>query len=131
MRWWWAPPAALLGGVVGLVGLVVHRHALWLPGGWPLPWGLGLAVAAPVALGLALRGRNPALLGFLLGWAVPVLFALGDGPGGDFWLMSDVLGWGYLAATVLAIAVALVAGTAAAGHARPGDPGDRQGTVGR
>ncbi|MDQ4007092.1 MAG: hypothetical protein M3211_03210 [Actinomycetota bacterium] len=129
MRGWWALPAALLGGVVGLVALVVHRHAVWLPGGWPVPWGVALAVATPTAVAVAMRGRNPALLGFLLGWALPVLVALGDGPGGDFLLMSDVLGWGYLVSTVLAIAVVLVVATASP-EPRRGRP-RREGTMGR
>lgn len=102
-------PAAVLGAAVGVAGLLVHRHALWLEG-WPLPWGVLLAVAAPTAVGLALRARTAALLGFLLGWLLVVMAALGDGPGGDFLLLSDVLGWGFLVASVLLMTVVLVLG---------------------
>lgn len=89
-----------------MAALVVHRHAVWVEG-WPIPWGALLAVAAPVAVGLGLRGEPPALLGFLLGWVAVVLAALGDGPGGDFLLLSDVLGWGFFAAAAIATAVVL------------------------
>ncbi len=112
MRWLWALPAIVLGGVVGLSGLAVHRHAVWV-GGWPLPWGALLGLAAPTALGLWLRGRTPLVLGYALGWAVVVLGALGEGPGGDFLLMSDVLGWGFLGSSVLLIGVVLALGAAA------------------
>lgn len=117
MRWLWALPAVLGGGLVGVAALAVHRHALWV-GGWPVPWGVLLAVAAPTAVGLALRPRPAALLGFLLGWLLPVLGALGDGPGGDFLLMSDVLGWGFLGASLVLITVVLLLGAAATHRTR-------------
>lgn len=112
MRWWWALPGLLLGSGVGLAALVVHRHAIWVQG-WPLPWGAALAVAAPTAVGLGLRGRGPALLGFVLGWLLVLLGALGKGPGGDFLLMSDVLGWAYLGTSVLVSGVLLGLGALA------------------
>jgi hypothetical protein len=112
MRWLWALPAVLLGGLLGVAALAVHRHAVWV-GGWPLPWGVLLAVAAPAAVGVVLRRRPAALLGFLLGWLVLVLAALGDGPGGDFLLLSDVLGWGFLGASLVLIAAVLLLGAAA------------------
>jgi hypothetical protein len=112
MRWLWALPAVLAGGLVGVAALVVHRQAVWV-GGWPLPWGVLLSVAAPTAVGLALRPRPALLLGFLFGWALLVLSALGDGPGGDFLLMSDVLGWGFLGTTLVLITVVLLLGVAA------------------
>lgn len=112
MRWLWALPAFLFGGGVGLSALAVHRHAIWVAG-WPLPWGALLALAAPTAVGLWLRGQVPVLLGFLLGWLLVVLGALAEGPGGDFLLVSDVLGWGFLGASVLLIGVVLAVGVAA------------------
>jgi hypothetical protein len=119
VRWWWVLPAVLLGVVVGLAGLVVHRHAVWL-GGWPLPWGVALAVAAPAAVGFGLGGRPPALVGYLLGWLSVVTAALGEGPGGDFVLLSDVLGWGFLGVTLPVIAVVLALGAAPRGGGRDG-----------
>jgi len=112
MRWWWALPGVLLGAGVGLAGLVVHRHALWVAG-WPVPWGALLGVAAPTVIGLGLRRRTPLLLGYLLGWFLLVMVALATGPGGDFMLLSDVLGWGFLAASLLLMGVVLVAGARA------------------
>ena len=112
MRWWWALPAVLLGAGVGLAGLVVHRHAFWLAG-WPVPWGALLGVAAPTVIGLGLRRRTPLLLGYLFGWFLLVMVALATGPGGDFMLLSDMLGWGFLAASLLLMGIVLVAGARA------------------
>lgn len=112
MRWWWALSAVLLGAGVGLAGLVVHRHAFWVAG-WPVPWGALLGVAAPTVIGLGLRRRTPLLLGYLLGWFLLVMLALATGPGGDFMLLSDVLGWGFLTASVVLMGVVLVAGARA------------------
>jgi hypothetical protein len=112
MRWWWALPAVLLGAGVGLAGLVVHRNALWL-GGWPLPWGALLGVGAFTVIGFGLRRRAPLLLGYLLGWMLLVLGALATGPGGDFMLLSDMLGWGFLTASLFLAGVVLVAGARA------------------
>ena len=117
MRWWWAPPGVLVGALVGVAALAVQRHAVWL-GGWPLPWGALLSVAAPTAVGLALRARPAQLHGFLFGWLLMVLGALGDGPGGDFLLMSDVLGWGFLGGSLLLITVVLLLGAAATHRGR-------------
>jgi hypothetical protein len=112
MRWLWALPALLVGGLVGVAALAVHRHAVWV-GGWPLPWGALLAVAAPAAVGVVLRRTPAALLGYLLGWLVLVLRSLGDGPGGDFLLLADLLGWGFLVASLLMVATVLLLGAAA------------------
>jgi hypothetical protein len=112
MRWWWALPAALLGAGVGLAGLVVHRDALWFAG-WPLPWGALLAVAAPTVVGIRLRRRAPLLLGYLAGWFALVMVALVTGPGGDFMLLSDVLGWGFLVTSLALMGFVLVMGARA------------------
>jgi hypothetical protein len=126
MRWWWAVPAALLGGVVGVAALAVHRHAVWFDG-LPLPWGLALAVAAPAAAVVCVRAWQPVQLGFLLGWLMTVLAALTTGPGGDFLLMSDVLGWGFLGASlVIGLMLFLVAAIR-----RPATRRTDTGTVGR
>lgn len=108
MRWLWAIPAVLFGGLVGLEALVVHRDAVWV-GEVPLPWGALLAIAAPTAVGIALRGRPPLLLGFLAGWLLVLWRALGGGPGGDFVLMNDMLGWGFLGANVLIFGIVMFA----------------------
>jgi hypothetical protein len=106
MRWLWAIPGVLVGGLVGLEALVVHRDALWL-GAVPLPWGALLAIATAAAIGVALRGRPPLLLGFLAGWLLVLWRALGGGAGGDFVLMNDVVGWGFLGANLLLFGVVM------------------------
>lgn len=106
MRWLWAIPAVLLGGLVGMEALVVHRDAVWV-GAFPLPWGALLALAAPTAIGIALRDRPPLLLGFLVGWLLVLWRSLGGGPGGDFVLMNDVLGWGFLGANLVIFGVVM------------------------
>ena len=108
MRWLWAIPAVLFGGLVGLEALVVHRDAVWV-GAVPLPWGALLGIAAPTAVGIALRGRPPLLIGFLVGWLLVLWRALGGGAGGDFVLMNDVVGWGFLGANLLVFGVVMFA----------------------
>jgi hypothetical protein len=112
VRWAWLLPGLVLGVVVGTAALAVHRQAMWVDGR-PVPWGAVLAVAAPAALGLALRALTPVLLGFLAGWLAMVLGALVEGPGGDFVLLSDVRGWGFLGTTVVVIGVLLAVGATA------------------
>jgi hypothetical protein len=124
MRWWWALPAVLLGAGVGLAGLVVHRHAFWAAG-WPVPWGALLGVAAPAVIGLGLRRRTPLLLGYLFGWFLLVMVALATGPGGDFMLLSDMLGWGFLAASLVLMGIVLVAGARARRDADRSTQGSR------
>jgi hypothetical protein len=108
MRWLWAIPAVLFGALVGLEALVVHRDAVWV-GAVPLPWGALLAIAAPTAVGIALRNEPALLLGFLAGWLLILLRALGGGAGGDFVLMNDVVGWGFLGANLLVFGVVMFA----------------------
>jgi hypothetical protein len=108
MRWLWAIPAALFGGLVGLDALVVHRDAVWV-GAVPLPWGALLAVAALVAIGIMLRDWPPLLLGFMAGWLLVLWRALDGGPGGDFVLMNDVVGWSFLGANLLVFGVVMFA----------------------
>jgi hypothetical protein len=115
MRWLWALPSVLFGALVGTAALTVHRQAVWMDA-WPIPWGAVLAVAAPTAVGIIVRRRTPVLVGFLLGWLLTVLGTLGGGPGGDFLLMSDVIGWGFLGVSVLLIGVLLALGGAARRH---------------
>jgi hypothetical protein len=120
MRWLLAIAALLLGGLVGLAALVVHRDAVWV-GAVPLPWGAVLAVATPTAIGIALRRRPALLLGFLGGWLLIIWAAIGGGPGGDFLLMNDVLGWGFLGANLLIFGIVMfAAGAARRADARAG-----------
>jgi hypothetical protein len=109
MRWWWAVPAAVVGALAGVAALVVHRHAVYA-GPWPLPWGAALGVAAPFAVAVGLRREAPALVGFVGGWLLALLVALSEGPGGDFLLLADPLGWGFLAVSLLMVVVAVVVG---------------------
>lgn len=115
LRLLWTLPAALLGAALSLLGMVVHRQATWLDD-FPLPWGVLLAVAAPAAVALVLRGCAPAFVGFLLGWLVALTLAVAGGPGGDYFLMADVLGWSYLGADF--VVIGLVAGMGAASNRR-------------
>lgn len=115
MRWVWLFPSIVLGGCVGVSAVAVHRDAFWV-GASPLPWGAVLAVAAPTAVGLALREHTPVLIGFLFGWLSTVLGSLAEGPGGDFLLLSDPIGWGFLAASVLMVVLVLVVGAATRRH---------------
>jgi hypothetical protein len=112
MRWLWLFPSIALGGFVGVAALAVHRDAVWL-GASPLPWGAVLAVAAPTAVGLVLRTHTLVLLGFLFGWLATILGSLSEGPGGDFLLVSDPIGWGFLGGSVLMVTLVFALGAAA------------------
>jgi hypothetical protein len=64
-------------------------------------------------VGLRLRRRAPLLLGYLAGWFALVMVALVTGPGGDFMLLSDVLGWGFLVTSLALMGFVLVMGARA------------------
>jgi hypothetical protein len=107
---------ALLGGVAataagvvsGVAGTVLHLR-------W---WGLVLALGTAVVV----LGRLPAggvRVGFALGWCLPVLGGVMEGPGGGFLVGGDAPGWSLLAGS----AVLLVAAVATARDARAGSRG--------
>ena len=84
----------LVGGYVGMIGAVVHRHRTELLG-VPWPWGLVLALAGTAVI--ALGAGRVARMGetwFALGWAV-VILGQSLSPTGSFLLAADWLGWAY------------------------------------
>jgi hypothetical protein len=91
----------LLGGYVGVVGAVVHRHRVEALGVvWP--WGLLLALVATGAVAVA-TGRFVRLgeSWYALGWAAMLLVQLAS-PGGSYLVAADGLGWTY---TILGLGV--------------------------
>lgn len=78
-----------------------------------LPWGLVLALASVVVVvrAAALLGGAAGLLGAAGGWFGAVLWLQTPGPGGDFLLVSDALGYGFLYVGMLLVVVAVVTGT--------------------
>ena len=90
--------AALVGAGLAVAGVAVHRLA-WRVGVVAAPWGLALAVATPVACGVAVRQlRGGRLLSGALavGWLLVVMGVVGGRPEGDFAIAADWMGWGFL-----------------------------------
>ncbi len=117
----WSPAvrtAALLAGgaavgfATAVCGLLVYRH-VWRDGPVPVPWGLVLALSTLVVVvrAAALVGGPAAVLGAAAGWFGAVLWLQSPGPGGDFLLVSDALGYGFLYAGTLLVLLAGVLGT--------------------
>ena len=110
--------ALLLGGVVALAALMVHRSAF--------PWGLLLALATSVSVPWRLLCSRLPRTGttYAVGWLVVLGVALGGRPEGDFVLAGDLEGYALIAASlaVLALGVASLPGR----HRHPGPHPDRQ-----
>lgn len=104
--------AVLAGSGTAVCGLVIHRH-VWRDGPVPVPWGLLLALATAVLVvrAVALVTGPPAGLGAAAGWFGTVLWLQTPGPGGDFLLVSDALGYCFLYAGMLLVAVTAVTTT--------------------
>jgi len=108
--------AAAVGVVSGAAGTVLHLR-------W---WGLLLALGtAVVVLGWLPAGGFR--VAFALGWCVPVLRGVLEGPGGGFLVGSDAAGWSFLAgsAALLVAAVVTARRRAPAYGGRVEDPGLR------
>ncbi len=87
--------AALAGGLVaGLLGTVIHQ-AVWYIGGFPIPWGMVLALALVTAYLLGLRWVNesrwPATLG-LIGIGLSMIIFVGETAGGSILVPSNLFG---------------------------------------
>lgn len=113
----WRTAGVLAGGVaVGVAtatcGLVVYRH-VWRDGPFPAPWGLVLALATVVVAvrAAALLAGPPGGLSTAAGWFGAMLWLQTPGPGGDFLLVSDALGYGFLYGGMLLVGIAVVTGS--------------------
>lgn len=98
----------VLGGVVGLLAVLVHRE------GSLLPWGLVLACAASAAgsVGLRALGARPSVLtGYAAGWCLLVLAVLAGRPEGDYLVGGDARGWGLLTVGAGSVVVLAVLGS--------------------
>ena len=87
-----------IGIVVGTVGTAVHRA---------LPWGLALALASVIAVGILARawGGGAVVLATGLGVASSVAVLGGPGPGRDVLVLADAVGWAwYVGAALVAVA---------------------------
>ena len=97
----------VLGGYVGVVGAVVHRHS-WRSLGVEWPWGLLLAIVATYAVVLAAdRVMQVGGAWFGLGWGI-VLLAQQFSPGGSFLIARDWLGLSFTIGCLGAIVVGVV-----------------------
>ncbi|HET7173527.1 MAG TPA: hypothetical protein VFI30_04535 [Nocardioidaceae bacterium] len=102
------------GFVVAVLGGLESR-LVWRSGRVVLPWGLVLGLAAAVSVVLV-AGRRSKLHGLVAagGWVLGLLGLLLGGPGGDYVIAADPLGYGYAFPGVLAAVV-----TATLGGRRP------------
>ena len=102
----------VLGGVVGLAALVVHRDAF--------PFGLALAVGTTLAVSWWLVSSSQPSSGtsYSLGWLAVLAGAVVGRPEGDFAVASDVAGY-----TLVACAAGeVLAGVVSLAVARGGGP---------
>lgn len=97
----------LLGVYVAVIGAVVHRHTV-VVGDVEWPWGLVLALAATIAVGLAAGqvGRVGDAW-FALGWTL-VLTVQSLAPGGSYLVANDWLGWAYAVLGMGSLGVVIV-----------------------
>ena len=97
----------VLGGVVGLAALVVHRDRF--------PLGLALAVGTTLALSWWLLGSSHPRAGtsYSLGWLAVVGGAVLGRPEGDFAVAADVAGYTLVACAVGEVLAAVVSLAAA------------------
>jgi Family of unknown function (DUF6113) len=102
----------LLGGVVGLASLLVHRDAF--------PLGLLLAVGTTLALSWWLvRSTHPrAGASYSLGWLAVLALAVVGRPEGDFVVATDVAGYALLGCALAEVAAGVVS-LAVSGAPRP------------
>jgi hypothetical protein len=115
---------ALLGGVAATaVGVVSGAAGTVLHLRW---WGLVLALGTAVVV-LGWLPPGGVRVAFALGWCIPVLRGVLEGPGGGFLVGADAAGWSFLAgsAVLLVAAVATVRRPRAAHGGRADDPGLR------
>jgi hypothetical protein len=91
-----AAGAAVVGVVSGVAGTLLHQQ-------W---WGLLLALAAGLA-SLSWLPPGGARLAFAVGWCLPALRGVLEGPGGGFLIGSDASGWSFLAGSSVLLAAAL------------------------
>lgn len=98
--------AALVGGMVGLAAVAVHRTSVL-----GLPVGLVLGVLTTFAVAWSLRlvpelRRLP--LAFAGGWLVPFLAAVTGRREGDFAVGSDTVGYALVGTAFALVAVAVI-----------------------
>lgn len=117
--------AGLLGAVVAVLALAVHRDATRLFD-LLVPWGLVLAVLGSVLPSLAITGlgtgRTP-VGAYGGGWCLVVLVLLGGREEGDYLVAADGRGWGFLVIASLGVVVVTLRGLLADGA--PGRAGAR------
>ena len=96
--------ALLLGAAVALASVAVHRDGS--PG---LPWGLLLALASSLGVAWWLRGsRWPRLAAsYAAGWLVVFGLVVMARPEGDYALVSDLLGYAMMGASLFLIVIAV------------------------
>lgn len=101
---------AVLGAVLGLASLLVHREAL-RGGGVALPWGLLLGLGTTYAVITALSTTSAGVRGSAgcgVGWFLLVLAAQRSRPEGDFLVAGDWLGTSFVLGGMAVVAMAVV-----------------------
>ncbi|WP_228551546.1 DUF6113 family protein [Mumia zhuanghuii] len=107
---------AVLGAVIAVAGLAVHRH---VDAG--LPWGLVLALVtalfATTAAGI-LAGRVGAVV-LAGGYAAVLVLTLSSRAEGDYLVAGDTLGYAFLLGALVALGIGVVATPRGARHTSP------------
>lgn len=94
------------GLLLAVAGLFVHRHSLFV-GGWSLPWGIALVVAAVALRCRVLRsrqGRGANAAALALTW-LAVTSVAGMLRTGDTIIAGDVIGSGYVLGGAVVVGV--------------------------
>ncbi|MGH1562036.1 DUF6113 family protein [Mumia sp. DW29H23] len=118
--------AAVLGVVLCIGGLVVHRHV-----DLHVPWGLILALAALLvtlrAAGLVAGVAGAVVLA--LAYGVVLLLTMSSRPEGDYLVAADALGYAFLLGSLVVLGLGVVLAVRGAGHIERGTV-DRPRTLG-
>ncbi len=86
----------IAGVVVALLASWVSR-GVWRPGPLALPWGVALGIGGSASgVWLARVWTSAAGFAAAAGWLVGIAYLLAGGPGGDFLIINDWLGNGFL-----------------------------------
>ncbi|MFD1825995.1 MULTISPECIES: DUF6113 family protein [Mumia] len=112
--------AAVLGAVLAVAGLAVHRH---VDAG--LPWGLVLALAAAffATRAAGMLGGRAAAVALAAGYGAVLALTMSSRPEGDYLVAADALGYSFLLGAIAVLGIAVVLSVSGARHTSPGPAG--------
>lgn len=105
--------AAVVGAVLCVAGLVVHRHVAG-----PVPWGLVLALGTVLVTlrAAALVGGTAAAVVLAVSYGAVLLLTMSSRPEGDYLVAADALGYSFLLGSLVVLGAGVVLAARGAGH---------------